>query len=292
MRYSYYPGCSLEVTAKPYDASARAVCQALDIELEEVDDWNCCGATSYISIRELISFAISARNLALAEKKKNDLVTVCPACYTVLNKANIYINEKEDIKKTVDEALAVANLKYDGTIKVRHLLDVIVNDVGLQKIQPKIKKRLEGLKIAPYYGCQISRPHGTFDDPEFPTTIDNLFSSLGAEVVNFPLKAKCCGGILITTEPEESLKLIKDLLSCAQDNKAELIVTACPLCEINLEGYQKKVNKKFKTVFSIPAIYFTQLLGVALGLSKEKLLIGKELVSAEKVLDRFYGGKR
>lgn len=292
MKYSYYPGCSLEVTAKPYDASARAVCQALEIDLEEVEDWNCCGATSYISIRELISFAISARNLALAEKKGKDLVTVCPACYTVLNKANIYINEKEDIKKTVDEALAVANLKYDGTVRVRHLLDVIVNDVGLEKIKLRIKKNLDGLKIAPYYGCQISRPYGTFDDPEFPMTMDNLFSSLGAEVVNFPLKANCCGGILMTTEPEGSLKLIKDLLSCAQDNKAELIVTACPLCEINLEGYQKKVNKKFKTNFSIPPIYFTQLLGVALGLSKEKLMIGKELVSSEKVLDRFYGGKR
>lgn len=292
MRYSYYPGCSLEATAKPYDISVRAVCQALDLGLDEVEDWNCCGATSYISIRELTAFAISARNLALAEKMGNDLVTVCPACYTVLNKTNIYMREKEDIKKTVSEALAVANLKYDGTVKVRHLLDIIVNDIGLEKINPKISQRLDGLKIAPYYGCQISRPHGTFDDPEFPMTMDNLFSSLGAEVVNFPLKAKCCGGMLMTTEPEEGLNLIKSLLSCAQDNNAELIVTACPLCEINLEAYQKKVNRKFKTDFSIPAIYFTQLLGVALGLPKEKLAIGKELVSSEKVLDRFYGGKR
>jgi heterodisulfide reductase subunit B len=110
--------------------------------------------------------------------------------------------------------------------------------------------------------------------------------------VNFPLKAKCCGGMLMTTEPEEGLSLIKNLLSCALDNKADLIVTACPLCEINLEAYQNKVNRKFKTSFSIPAIYFTQLLGVALGLSKERLAIGKELVSSEKVLDRFYGGKR
>lgn len=292
MRYSYYPGCSLEATAKPYDISVRAVCQALDLGLDEVEDWNCCGATSYISIRELTAFAISARNLALAEKMGNDLVTVCPACYTVLNKTNIYMREKEDIKKTVGEALAVANLKYDGTVKVRHLLDIIVNDIGLEKINPKISQRLDGLKIAPYYGCQISRPHGTFDDPEFPMTMDNLFSSLGAEVVNFPLKAKCCGGMLMTTEPEEGLNLIKSLLSCAQDNKAELIVTACPLCEINLEAYQKKVNRKFKTDFFIPAIYFTQLLGVALGLPKEKLAIGKELVSSERVLDRFYGGKR
>jgi heterodisulfide reductase subunit B len=292
MEYSYFPGCSLEVTAKPYDASVRAVSRVLDIKLNELEDWNCCGATSYISIRELVSFAISARNLAIAEKKGKDLVTVCPACYTVLNKANINMQKKEDIKKTVDEALATANLKYDGTVKVRHLLDVIVNDVGLKRISPKVKKRLEGLKIAPYYGCQISRPHGTFDDPEFPMTMDNLFSALGAEVVNFPMKAQCCGGMLMTTEPEGSLKLIKNLLQCAQDNKAELIITACPLCEINLEGYQNKVNKKFKTNFSIPAIYFSQLLGVALGLSKEELFIGKELVSAEKILDRFYGGLR
>jgi len=292
MKYSYFPGCSLEVTAKSYDASVRAACQVLDVELDEVEDWNCCGATSYISIRELVSFGISARNLAIAEKKGKDLVTVCPACYTVLNKANIYMREKEDIKRTIDEALAVANLKYDGTVKVRHLLDVLVNDVGIERIKAKTVRKLDGLRIAPYYGCQISRPHGTFDDPEFPITMDNLFSSVGAEVVNFPLKAKCCGGMLVTTQPDESLKLIKDLLSCAQDNGAQLIVTACPLCEINLEAYQGKVNKEFKTNFSIPAIYFTQLLGVAFGLPKENLMIGKELVSSEKVLDRFYGGKR
>ena len=236
-------------------------------------------------------------NLKGMKKEDIDREILRAGIIAELDAINLYeqmaaLAEKEDIRKTVGEALAVANLKYDGTVKVRHLLDIIVNDIGLEKINPKISQRLEGLRIAPYYGCQISRPHGTFDDPEFPMTMDNLFSSLGAEVVNFPLKAKCCGGMLMTTEPEEGLSLIKSLLSCAQDNKAELIVTACPLCEINLEAYQKRVNRKFKTDFSIPAIYFTQLLGVALGLPKEKLAIGKELVSSEKVLDRFYGGKR
>ncbi|MBI5956974.1 MAG: CoB--CoM heterodisulfide reductase iron-sulfur subunit B family protein [Chloroflexi bacterium] len=285
MRYLYYPGCSPTTSNKAYDLSARAVGRALGVELVELDDWNCCGATAYMSVRELSSFVISSRNLALAERQGGgDLVTVCSACLTVLNKASRYMAENEDLRRAVSEALAVVGLQYSGGIRARHLLDVLVHDVGLESIAEKAVNRLGGLRVAPYYGCQVSRPYGTFDDREFPVSMDRLFSHLGAEVVDFPLKAKCCGGMLVSTNEGIALRLIRDLFACAVENGAQVIATVCPLCHINLEAYQGKINKRFKANYSLPIVYFTQLVGAALGLSRRELGLGMELVPTERVL--------
>ena len=152
-----------------YDVSARAVCEKLGIELEELPDWNCCGSTSYFSIRELESFGISARNLAIAQEMGDmDLVATCSACYTILAKTNRYLAEDKVLRDEINEALALAGRSYEGKVNVRHLLDVMVNDVGYDAIAEKVTRQLDGLKVAPYYGCQLSRPMGTFDDPEFP----------------------------------------------------------------------------------------------------------------------------
>ena len=288
MRYLYYPGCSPKTSNKAYDLSARAVGQALGCELVELEDWNCCGATAYMSVRELSAFVIASRNLALAEQQGGgDLVTVCSACLTVLNKANRYMAENPDLRRTVTEALAVVGLEYHNGIRARHFLDVLVNDVGLEAIAGKAVNRLDGLRVAPYYGCQVSRPHGTFDDREFPMTMDRLFSRLGAEVVPFPLKARCCGGMLMSTNEEIALRLVRDLLACAVEHGAQVMATACPLCHINLEAYQDKVNARFGTRYALPIVYFTQLVGVALGLSKKDLGLGMELVPTEEVFARY-----
>lgn len=287
MEYTYYPGCSQEVSNKAYDLSARNVCKALDANLVELEDWNCCGATNYMSVRELRSFAISARNLALAERENRDLVTVCSACYTTLNKTNNYMKSDEKLRTKINDALSAVNLTYGGTTKVRHLLDVLVNDVGIEQIARKAKVKLDGMSIAPYYGCQMTRPYVAFDDPEQPTTMDKLFEALGADVVDFPLRAKCCGGMLMTTADNVALKLVKNLLDCAVKNGAQSIVTACPLCHINLDAYQTKVNKTFGTHFSVSILFFTQLVGVALGLSRQEIALGKEIVSAEKILSPY-----
>ena len=271
MRYAYYPGCSLDATALPYGESVRAVAAALGMELVEIDDWNCCGATVYMSVKETVSLAVSARNLALAEKMGMEVLAPCSSCFTVLSKTNRVITSIPEMHKDVNEALAEGGLSYAGRTKVRHPLDVLMNDVGMDAILRKQKRSLNGLKIAPYYGCQIVRPDKTFDDHENPVLMDRLFSRCGGEMVYFPMKVRCCGGMLMTTFEDTALKLNKELLACAKENGAEAIVTTCPLCHFNLEAYQEKINKKYGTSFSVPILYFTQLLGVVLGIDSRKL---------------------
>ena len=271
MKYAYYPGCSLEKTQRGYDESVREVFKALGEELIEIDDWNCCGATMYMSVKETVSLAVSSRNLALAEKMGLDILAPCSSCFTVLSKTNRILSEIPELHKDVNEALADGGLSYAGKTRVRHPLDVLMNDVGLDIILQKQKKNLDGLKIAPYYGCQIVRPDKTFDDHEDPILMDRMFQKCGGEMVYYPMKVRCCGGMLMTTFEETGLKLTKELIECAQENGAEVIVTTCPLCHINLEAYQDKINTMFGTHLTMPILYFTQLLGIVLGLSPTKM---------------------
>jgi heterodisulfide reductase subunit B2 len=285
LTYSYFPGCSAEATGKPYDTSARAVCKKLDIDLVELPDWNCCGATSYFSIRELESFGVSARNLAIAQEQGgHDLVATCSACYEILAKTNRYFADDPKLHDEINEALEAAGRTYDGNIRVRHLLDVIVNDLGLEAVTAKVERRLTGLKVAPYYGCQMTRPMGEFDDPEMPVTLDKLIESIGGEPVYYPVKTKCCGGMLMMTREDAALRLCHELLKCAEHNGADVIITTCPLCEINVEAYQPMVNKAFGTDFHIPVMHFTQLLGVALGIDGRDLDLKKQIVPVDRVL--------
>jgi len=286
MKYSYFPGCSAEATGKTYDMSARALCKKLGVELAEIDDWNCCGATSYFSARELLSFAISARTLALAEKMgPEDVVCTCNSCWTVLAKTNKYMAESTELAADVNDALAQIGKSYGGGLKVRHIAEVLVNDIGNEAIAEKATRRLTGIKVAPYYGCQFTRPMGgDWDDYEFPKILDGMFEALGATVVPYVMRAKCCGGTQMLTSPEGALKMVHDLLQCAVDDQADVIVCACPLCEMSLEGYQPRVNATFGTSFNIPVLYFTQLVGYALGCDPKDLGLDKQIVSPDKVL--------
>lgn len=287
MKYLYYPGCSAEKSALPYEISVQAVANVLGFPLEELDDWNCCGATCYVSLKELLSYAVTARNLALAEAAGADnVITICNACYLALAKANKVMSEDSETSKKIDRALAAAGLKYDRTVKVRHFLDVLVNDIGLDKVKEKITKPLSNLKVASYTGCQLSRPYGETDDKEFPELMDRMVEALGAEVVEFPQKAKCCGGMLMTTFPEVALKLNKNVLLCADENGADCISTCCPLCQMNLEGYQGTINNKFGTRFKMPVLYFTQLMGLAFGIPAKKLGISMNLASCRPVVEK------
>lgn len=286
--YSYFPGCSSsDGGAKAYGQSAQAVSKALDIELIELEDWNCCGSTPYSSIDDLVSLSIAARNLALAEKTGLDLVTPCSACYVILSKANSCLKEHPNVKAEVDEALAAGGLEYRGAVNIRHLFEVMVKDIGYDEIESKVKRKLDGLKVAPYYGCQIVRPGPGFDDPEFPQSLDRLIETLGAEATPFPLKSHCCGGSLIISEEDIALGLIRKLLDSAVSNGAECIITVCPLCQTNLDVYQGKINRKFKTHYQIPVLFFTQLLGLALGFSSKELGIDRGMVSAKKLLSKY-----
>jgi len=254
MRYLYYPGCSAESTGMAYDISTRALMEKLGVELVELDDWNCCGATSYFSVRELDSFAIAARNLAIAQQQGDeDLCVICNACYTTLSKTNRYMADSPHVREQVQGALNAVGRSYDGAKPVRHIMDVLVNDIGLEAITEKVARRLTGIKVAPYYGCQYSRPMGSFDDTEDPQTMDRFFSALGADVLtDFPAKLKCCGGMMMLTNATGAVRLCHEILKSAEDLGADVIVAACPLCEMNLEGYQPNVNKAYGTGFHIP----------------------------------------
>ena len=287
--YVYFPGCSSsDGGAKAYGWSTQAVSKILEMNLVELNDWNCCGSTPYSSVEELASFCLSARNLSLAEKTGLDLVTPCSSCYVILNRTNSYLKQYPQLKTKVKEALAAGGLAYHGSVRVRHLLDVLSNDIGYDSIAERVQKSLGGLKVAPYYGCQVVRPRYGFDHPEFPQSLDKLVASLGAEPVDFPLKARCCGGSLIIPEEDIALDLVRRLLDSALKEKAECLVTVCPLCQTNLDVYQTRVNKKFRTNYKLPILFFTQLMGVAFGLNEESLGLETNIIPVQEILAKYY----
>lgn len=283
MSYIYYPGCSLKGTGRAYEESLLAVFDKLGMKLEELDDWNCCGATSYMSVSELKAFALCARNFALAERQAKDsgsadLVVPCAACYLGLNKAKRYLDQYPDIRKKIDAALATANLAYNDHVRIRHPLDVLVNDVGRDRLASEVVRLMAGLKVACYYGCQIVRPYADFDDQENPQSMNILMRALGADTVDWPLKTRCCGGSLTGTVQDVGQRLSYVLLNEAIRRGADVIVTACPLCQFNLECYQKEMSSRFGTTVNIPVLYFTQLMGIALGISSRQLAMNRLFV--------------
>lgn len=287
MKYAYYPGCSLEVNAAAYDVSVRAVADLLGIELVEIDDWNCCGATEYFTQDELTACSVIARNLALVDPQLDQVVAPCAACYLNLKKADKLMGEDADLDQKVNQCLAAGNLHYDaGRVRVRHLLDLICGDIGEEAIRDKVVRPLSGLRVACYYGCQIVRPYNGSDNPEHPTKMDELFTWLGAEVVDYPVKAHCCGGHMTQISEPQAFELIRRLLHSAKEYEADVILCMCPMCQLNLDAYQARVNSYFNTNFQLPIIFFTQMLGIALGIEPRKLGFGKEIVSATPALKK------
>ena len=285
MKYAYYPGCSLESGSAAYDVSVRAVANVLGFELEELDDWNCCGATEYFSQDELVATSVIARNLAICRPDQKQLVAPCAACFLNLKKTDHLMAEHPEVRGKVNEALAAGGLHYDpGRVRIRHLLDIIYTDMGEAAIREKIKQPLTGLRVAPYYGCQVVRPMNGFDSTEYPMKMDELFTWLGAEVVDYPVKAHCCGGHMTQISEGAAFELIRRLLDSAVEYEADLILCMCPMCQLNLDAYQGRVASFFHKDFQMPIIFFTQLLGVALGLDFEKVGIGKEIVAAGPVI--------
>jgi heterodisulfide reductase subunit B len=284
--YAYFPGCSLEKMASSYHKSALETTKAFDIELQELDDWNCCGATTYFHVDQLLAHTLVARNLALAEKEGLDLVAPCSACYKNAFFTNKTIRTDPDLAEHINFALEEDDLQFNAEIDVFHLIEVFVNDVGMDKLKGEVKNPLKGLKIAPYYGCQIVRPRKNGEEVENPQYFEDLISAMGAEPAYFPERLRCCGGSLIMTSRVPALDMVRILLQSAIKNGAHVIATACPLCQVNLECYQGAVNEEFGTDFNLPILYFTQLLGLALGISPKKLGIGIELVSATPVFKK------
>ncbi len=285
--YAYYPGCSLHVAAHAYDASIRLVSEVLGLKFQEVDDWNCCGATEYFSVNPLPAYSLVARNLSLAAAQgAADLVSPCSACFLNLRKTDSYMGKYPELNTQVSQALAAGGLSYrPGTVRVRHLLNIVTEDVGVEAVRARVARPLTGLRVAPYYGCLLTRPDTDYN-PEYPTHLDELMDALGATVVDFPLKTHCCGGHMTQISEQTAFELIRRLLHNATEYRADLIVTLCPMCQLNLDAYQPPVNRMFGTNFYLPVLYFTQLMGLAFGLPEKALGIGSEIVSAAAALKK------
>jgi heterodisulfide reductase subunit B len=290
--YLLYPGCSMETSAKAYHESLTAVAGPLGLELTEIEDWNCCGATEYLGINLIPAYALIGRNLALAARQANGTRTVvapCSACYLNLAKADHYMEERPVLGERVNEALAAGGLDYTpGSLEIRHLLDVLVYDIGLDALRSKVSRPLTGLRVAPYLGCMVPRPDykKRWSDHEHPTELDRLLEALGAEVLDFPLKTHCCGGHMTQIGPETAYELIRRLLQEADQYHADVIATVCPMCQLNLDAYQRATNRHFHTSFEIPIVFFTQLIGLALEIEPKLLGFGREIVSARRALGR------
>lgn len=280
MDYLYYPGCSIKESGIAYEESLMAVMEALNTSLQELEDWNCCGATTCISVETEGSIALASRNLALAEKQSDhagtvDLVTPCNACYLTLMRATHYLNERPDVAMKVTPALEKQGLHCDNRVRIRHPLDVLINDIGVKAISDHVSKKLTGLKVACYYGCQMVRPYTTFDDPLHPTSMDQVIKALGANTIDWPLKTKCCGAALGSLLPDAGMQLCYDLLRDASKRGADVVVTGCPLCHFNLESNQTRISRLQPDFKTIPVAYFSQLMGLAFGLPLKALGINR-----------------
>jgi heterodisulfide reductase subunit B len=269
-----------------------AVVKPLGINLHEIEDWNCCGATEYVGISLTPAYALITRNLALAQKQAkntNTLIAPCSACYLNLAKADHFMQERPSLNVKVNTALAAGNLHYDpGKLEIRHLLDVMVYDIGLENIRSKVVRPLTGLRLAPYVGCMLPRPDykHRWSDTEYPTELDRLLKALGAEVIDFPLKTHCCGGHMTQIGPSTAFELIRRLIHAADQYQADMMVTLCPMCQMNLDAYQGEMNRFFHTNYAMPIMFFTQLIGLAFGFEPRELGFGAELVSAASALER------
>jgi len=275
MKLAYYPGCVSRSTGKDMDASTRSVCRALGIELQELEDWNCCGAT-HVS-NELVATGLAARNMAQTDL---EIMTSCSICYSNLRTAVLNLEDLETRKKVN----AVLDKKYSGA-RVRHALDVILE--SLTENDERIVVPLKELKVAPYYGCLLTRPIGVFS-PEFPTILENLIKTLQAEPIDFRLKTFCCGGPIFMSQEEAADDIAFRILAEAKKSGAEVIVTVCPLCQLMLDAKQKALEQKHGTKIEIPVLYVTQLAGIALGLGPEELGLNMIAVSPMPMMEKVY----
>jgi heterodisulfide reductase subunit B len=281
--YALFPGCSLEKIAQSYLASTLETTARVGVELKELEDWNCCGATAYFHVDEILAYTLCARNLAMAENLGMDVVAPCAACYKNMYFTRRDLNQDHDLAEHINYALEPDGLQFKGTSAVRHLLEVFAHDVDRKTLEGAVTNPLKGLRVVPYYGCQVVRPRKADEDTERPMFFEEILTAIGATPVDFPDKARCCGGSLVITSRQAALSMVRDLLQAASDREAAVIATACPMCQVNLECYQQQVNAEFGTHLSVPVMYFTQIIGLAMGISPKRLGIGMELVSTTPI---------
>lgn len=283
LRYSYYPGCSLHASASEYDLSTREVFAALGIGLDEVPDWICCGATPAHNVDELLSLSLCAKNLELAEQVPGDMAVACAACFSRLKFAQHVLKENDQKLRQVEQAID-AKVPLDQSVK--HLLEILVQDLGTERLRQAVKKPLSGLKVACYYGCLLTRPPEVpqLDDCEAPTIMERLLQAVGAETVDWTHRMECCGANFTLSRPGVVLQLTNAVLDSAKAAGADCIMVGCPLCHGNLDIRQKEIEGVYYRSYDMPIFYLTQLVGLALGVPADRLGMDALIVSPQRLL--------
>jgi heterodisulfide reductase subunit B len=283
MAIPYYPGCTLSTKAKNYDRSGRAVAAALGLELEELAEWQCCGATFPLMLDDSMALIAPTRVLYQAQQAGERVVTLCAICFNVLRRSQALLKRDPEMLERINW---FTEQEYHGEVYVAHLLEILRDDVGWEALAERVVRPLAGLKVAPYYGCLLLRPYDEIglDDPEAPVILHDLVRALGAEPVDFPYSIECCGSYLTVKEPQISETLSKDIVTSARERGAQVIITACPLCQFNLD-YPQRETEAGRAGNEIPVLYFTQLMAAALGLPEEDWGMGEHYVDPRSLFN-------
>lgn len=282
--YAYYEGCSLEGTAVAYNMSVKLVMKSLGVELKEPPDWSCCGSTPAHAVDHVLAAALAARNLSIIERMGSSTVAVpCPSCLSAFKKAHTRMAKNKVFKEEVNSLL---DTPYECGVEAKSALQIIYEDVGLDEAAKPVKNQISGIKIAPYYGCILNRPPkiANFDDPENPISMDQVLQAVGVEVVDYAFKLECCGAAFGVPKRDTVLELTSKVLSMALDVGANCVAVACPLCQQNLDMRQGQINAAMGTSFSIPIVYFSQIMGLTYGYSPEELGLDKNIVSTDALI--------
>ncbi len=284
MKFAYYPGCSLKGTSFEYEASLLKMLEALNIEINEIPDWNCCGASAAHSINHNLSIALSARNLAIAENEGYEsLLAPCAACSNRLKTADYELKKDDILKKKITDSI---EMPYNSGMSINNMLEFLIGAVGKDKIKAAVKKPLKGIKAASYYGCLLVRPPKVmrFDDPENPVSMDELVALTGAEPVDYSFKTECCGAINSLSKPDVVMALTGNVLYDIKKHGADAVVVACPLCHSNLDVRQREIERKYGEKLGLPVLFITELLGLSCGIDPKDLAIEGHMVPADRVL--------
>jgi heterodisulfide reductase subunit B len=284
MQVPYFPGCTLNTTGKGFDNAVRASTAAVGLELVELPDWNCCGATFPLIADNMLELAAAAHVLVAAREAGDMVTTACTTCYNVLKRTNKFIREHEEERERIE---AFIEAEYSGEVEVKDILHLLRDDVGFSAVQEKVKTPLRGLKVASYYGCMVLRPPDevAYDDPDNPQSLDDLMAALGATPVEFPHKNECCGAYLAVKDPKITREMVYTILKSAQAAGAEAVATNCPLCQFNLDKQQAEMRKIHAGYQPIPVFYFSQLMGLALGLDASEYGWDRHYIDAQPLLD-------
>ncbi len=286
MRYLFYPGCSLDGSALEYKRSMTAVLEALGSEVAEIPEWTCCGASAASVVSDLLGHVLPARNLALAEQIDEDMtiIAACSACYANFRRTGQAVQADPALLERINRALEVEDLTYRGKAQVRHLMDVLANDFSTEEIEARVERPLTGLVVAPYYGCQTVRPFSPYDDDQAPTSMPPILEALGATVHRHNREASCCGTSVLMTKQEAGVSMVAEVLDGCDG--ADCLAAICPMCQLNMEGYQDRASKVLGRQVNLPVLFLPQLMGLAFGLSDDVLMLERHMVPVTPVLSR------